>query len=138
MPRIAVAVAVAALAACTPRPPSHPPEPTSASPQHPAPGVIDGETARRLASAGARVVDVRTPQEFAEGHVPGALNIPHEQIRGRVAELGPPGSPVVLYCRSGRRSGIAAQALHELGYANVYDAQRYSAWPRDGGSTGSP
>ncbi len=95
----------------------------------PKPGRVDGTTARALAAAGARVVDVRTPQEFASGHVPGAINIPYDELPGRAAEIGPPATRVVLYCRSGRRSGIAAEALEKAGYTNVYDLQAVSAWP---------
>jgi rhodanese-related sulfurtransferase len=93
------------------------------------PGVVDGATAKALAAAGARVVDVRTPQEFASGHVPGAINIPYEEIGKRAAEIGPPSTPVVLYCRSGRRSGIAAEALQKAGYGRLYDFKSITAWP---------
>jgi len=93
------------------------------------PGKVDGATARSLAQAGARVVDVRTPDEFASGHVPGAINIPYDQLPGRAAEIGPPSTAVVLYCRSGRRSGIAAEALQKAGYTKLYDMQVVTAWP---------
>lgn len=93
------------------------------------PGRVDGATAQSLAAAGARVVDVRTPQEFASGHVPGALNIPYEEVGKRAAEIGPPSTAVVLYCRSGRRSAIAAEALEKAGYKKVYDLQVVTAWP---------
>lgn len=93
------------------------------------PGVVDGATAKALAAAGARVVDVRTPQEFAAGHVPGAINIPYEEIGKRAAEIGPPSTQVVLYCRTGRRSGIAADALQKAGYSKLYDFKSVSAWP---------
>ena len=94
-----------------------------------APGVVDGATARALVAAGARVVDVRTPQEFASGHVPGAINIPYEEIGKRASEIGPPSTPVVLYCRTGRRSGIAAGALQKAGFSKVYDFKSVTAWP---------
>ena len=90
---------------------------------------IDGATAKALAAAGAKVVDVRTPQEFASGHVPGAINIPFDEIGKRAAEIGPPSTRVVLYCRTGRRSGIAADALDKAGYKQVYDFQSVTAWP---------
>ncbi|HYG69276.1 MAG TPA: rhodanese-like domain-containing protein, partial [Anaeromyxobacteraceae bacterium] len=70
------------------------------------PGVIDGATARTLVAKGVKVVDVRTPAEFQRGHVPGALNIPHDEMAKRHAELGPPSTPVILYCRSGRRTDL--------------------------------
>jgi len=90
---------------------------------------IDGATARSLAAAGAKVVDVRTPEEFASGHVPGAINIPYDQITRRASEIGPPSTQVLLYCRTGRRSGIAADALDRAGYKKVYDFRTVTAWP---------
>ena len=90
---------------------------------------IDGATARSLAAAGAKVVDVRTPQEFASGHVPGAINIPYDQIARRASEIGPPSTQVLLYCRTGRRSGIAADALDRAGYKKVFDFRTVTAWP---------
>jgi rhodanese-related sulfurtransferase len=95
----------------------------------PKPGVVDGAAAKALVASGAKVVDVRTPQEFASGHVPGAINIPYEEVGKRTAEIGPPSTPVVLYCRSGRRSGIAADTLKKAGYQNLYDMQTVTSWP---------
>jgi len=90
---------------------------------------IDGATAKALAAGGARVVDVRTPEEFASGHVPGAINIPYDQIARRASEIGPPSTQVLLYCRTGRRSGIAADALDRAGYKKVFDFRTVTAWP---------
>jgi rhodanese-related sulfurtransferase len=95
----------------------------------PKPGVVDGATAKALVASGAKVVDVRTAQEFASGHVPGAINIPYEEIGKRTAEIGPSSTQVVLYCRSGRRSAIAADALKKAGYQNLYDMQTVTNWP---------
>jgi phage shock protein E len=92
------------------------------------PGIVDGETARRLVAAGARLVDVRTQQEFDAGHLEGALLIPYDQIASRAAELGPRSTPVVLYCRTGRRTAIAAKALAELGFTQVWDLKGMSNW----------
>lgn len=64
------------------------------------------------------VLDVRTPEEYASGHVPGAVNIPHDQVASRLEEV-PKERPVVLYCRSGRRSGLAAEVLSGSGYQRV-------------------
>lgn len=128
----ALALAATLLLACTPRPAGHREEAATTSggePHAPAPGVVDGETGAALARGGARVVDVRTPAEFAAGHVPGAVNVPFDEVRRRAAELGGPETPLVLYCRSGRRSAIAAEALRELGYSKVWDAQRLDRWP---------
>ena len=92
------------------------------------PGVVDGATARKLVAAGVKVVDVRTPSEFSGGHVPGALNIPHGEVAGRHAEIGPPSTPVLLYCASGRRTKVAEQALRERGFSIIYDMQSYARW----------
>jgi hydroxyacylglutathione hydrolase len=64
------------------------------------------------------VLDVRTPQEFAAGHVPGAVNVPHDELPSRLAEV-PRDKDVVLYCRSGRRSALAADVLAANGYTRV-------------------
>jgi rhodanese-related sulfurtransferase len=64
------------------------------------------------------VLDVRTPQEYAEGHVPGAVNVPYDQLASRLAEV-PKDKDVVLYCKSGRRAGIAAETLTANGYKRL-------------------
>jgi phage shock protein E len=64
------------------------------------------------------VLDVRTPQEYAEGHVPGAVNVPYDQLAARLAEV-PKDKDVVLYCKSGRRAGIAADVLAANGYMRL-------------------
>ncbi len=64
------------------------------------------------------VLDVRSPEEFREGHVPGAVNVPYDQIAARIAEV-PKNKDVVLYCRSGRRAGIAADVLAANGYTRL-------------------
>jgi rhodanese-related sulfurtransferase len=111
------------------RPSASPAAPSpDADPSTTPPGVVHVITARALARHGARLVDVRTPGEYAAGHAEGAVNIPHDEIAKRAAELGGPETPVVLYCRSGRRSGIAAQALRDLGFKKVFDFQRYDDW----------
>ncbi len=89
---------------------------------------VDAQAARRLVAAGVKVVDVRTPAEFAAGHLPGAVNIPYDEIGRRAAELGPPSAPVLLYCRSGRRSGIAARTLADQGFSELYDLGVYDLW----------
>ena len=64
------------------------------------------------------VLDVRTPEEFAAGHIPGAVNIPHDQVAARLMDV-PKDKDVVIYCRSGRRSAIAAEALAANGYTRL-------------------
>ncbi len=95
-----------------------------------APGVVDAATARRLVAAGVKVVDVRTPAEFAAGHVPGAVNIPYDEMERRYGELGPATTKLLLYCHSGRRSGIAIQTLRAHGFDQLYDLRSYELWVR--------
>ncbi|MEO2167396.1 MAG: rhodanese-like domain-containing protein [bacterium] len=68
------------------------------------------------ASDAPLLLDVRSAEEFAGGHIAGAVHIPHAEIRARFAELGQPPREVVVYCRSGRRAGIAAEVLVESGF----------------------
>jgi len=76
--------------------------------------------------AGALLVDVRTRAEFDAGHLEGAILIPHEEIAVRSAELGgDKARSIVVYCRSGHRSGKAARALADLGYVNVINGGGY-------------
>ena len=71
----------------------------------------------------ALIVDVRTPEEFADGHYPGAINIPHETILDGLNQLGVTADiSVILYCRSGNRSGQAEQALREKGFTEATNA----------------
>jgi len=93
-----------------------------------APGIVDAAAARRLVADGIKVVDVRTPDEYAAGHVPGAVNIPYDQMAQRYAELGPTTTPLLIYCHSGRRSGIAVQVLEKKGFTRLYDLQAYDRW----------
>jgi phage shock protein E len=67
-------------------------------------------------------VDVRTPEEFAARHVPNALNVPLDSLERRLSELGPKDRPLVLYCRSGARSSVAAVILARAGFEHVTDA----------------
>ncbi len=64
------------------------------------------------------LLDVRTPEEFSIGHVPGAMNIPVDRISSFSAEKG---TALFVYCRSGARSRAAAAALHRAGYQSVTD-----------------
>ena len=71
----------------------------------------------------AVIIDVRTPQEFASGHIAGAINIPHARISEGVVGLKgiTQTSPVLLYCRSGKRSGVAKSALEGQGFTQVFN-----------------
>lgn len=67
------------------------------------------------------LLDVRTPKEYSEGFIPGAINIPHDELGARIAELeGARGKEIVVYCRSGRRSDIALDLLQKAGFEKVY------------------
>ena len=76
------------------------------------------------------VLDVRTPAEFAAGHVPGARNVSHELLSSKVAELGGlRDQQVVLYCRSGRRTLLAEDVLRKAGFTKLLHLQGdYLAW----------
>ena len=76
-----------------------------------------GDDLARLESGGV-IVDVRSAAEYADGHLPQALNIPHTQLRERLAEI-PPGRPVLLYCASGFRSYLALRVLRQSGWDDV-------------------
>lgn len=67
------------------------------------------------------IVDVRSDWEFESGHVKGALNIPLDQVPSRIAEFKAMGKPIVVYCKSGGRSGMAAGILQQNGITNVYN-----------------
>jgi rhodanese-related sulfurtransferase len=78
------------------------------------------------------VLDVRTPEEFAAGRVPGAVNVPYDQVASRLAEI-PKNKDVVLYCRSGRRTELAGEALKANGYTKLEHLQGdMQAWLKDG------
>ncbi|MCK4741113.1 MAG: rhodanese-like domain-containing protein [Anaerolineales bacterium] len=77
------------------------------------------------------LIDVRTPEEFASGHIRNAINISVETLQTRLDEV-PGGSPVVVYCRSGNRSASAAQILTENGYQQVYDLGGIRDWVAQG------
>jgi phage shock protein E len=84
----------------------------------------DPAAARQLIAAGAAVIDVRTAEEFADGRLDRATNIPVQELATRMAEVdalvgNDKSRPVVLYCQSGRRATTAKQQLEAAGYTNV-------------------
>lgn len=87
-----------------------------------------GPSARDLVEEGARLLDVRSPEEFADGHLPGAIHIPVDELPSRLAELEPRHAAVVVYCRSGRRSARAAELLRTSGFDAVHDLGAMSDW----------
>jgi len=112
---------------------------------------IDPARLRALQADGVAVIDVREPAEFAEGHLPGAFNIPRGvlefQVDGHPAVAGQADphlahrrAPVILYCRSGGRSALAAEALKRLGFDRPLSlAGGWQHWLESGGEVeGAP
>jgi phage shock protein E len=135
---ILLALALTALAACNENPPS--PAPTqapaqgaeskkSALPDH------DPALAKKLVKEGALLIDVRSPDEFGDKHLPGAINIPVEQVQSRLAEVeklagGDKKKPIVVYCHSGARSRMAKRTLVRGGFEQVTNMGSIEDWPK--------
>ena len=80
--------------------------------------------------SGYIILDVRTPEEFRERHIPNAINIPNETIGSEdIQELPDKDQLILVYCRSGRRSKLAAQSLADLGYTNIREFGGILDWP---------
>jgi phage shock protein E len=69
----------------------------------------------------ATIVDVRTPEEYAGDHYPNAINIPLNEVPERIEEIKQLRQPIVAYCRSGNRSGMAVSILKQSGLTEVYN-----------------
>lgn len=82
--------------------------------------VISRREAERLQAAGALLLDVRSPQEFAAGHMAGSVNLPVERVAAGVGRLAGEGRVILVYCATGERSRAAAAVLTRLGFARVY------------------
>ena len=68
------------------------------------------------------ILDARRPDEYAEGHIPGAINVPNEEIgTAEIAELPDKSQLILVYCRSGKRSKEASEKLVKLGYTNIVE-----------------
>lgn len=93
------------------------------------------EFAAALKRPGTMLIDVRTFQEFQQGHLPGAVNIDVSSpgFDGQIARLDP-SAPYAVYCRSGNRSGVAVATMGERGFTDAYHLQGgITAWQQDGG-----
>ena len=93
---------------------------------------ITAEEAKQIMDTeeGYIILDVRTQEEYDEGHIPGAIVISHEEIKEKAEEVLPDKDQLILvYCRSGRRSKIAAEALAALGYTNIKEFGGIIDWP---------
>jgi phage shock protein E len=91
---------------------------------------ISGEAARELVQKqGALLLDVRTPAEFAAGHVDGALNVPVQELETALASLpATKDQAIVVYCRSGARSARASGLLKQAGFTRVHDLGGMANW----------
>ncbi len=88
--------------------------------------------ARRESGAAPVVIDVRTPEEYASGHIPGAVNIPFDQVAQRIAEIAAPHG-VALYCMVGPRARKGESALLAAGYEKVFHLEGgLAAWQAAG------
>jgi phage shock protein E len=88
--------------------------------------ILDRREAWNLIESGSRLIDVRTASEYEQGHLQGAINIPHDQIAARLSEFSlSKEERVVLYCKSGGRSDFAMKLLHSMGYSNAVNAGGY-------------
>ena len=93
---------------------------------------ITAENAKKIMDSGEEhiVLDTREQDEFDEGHIPGAILIPYTEIENMAIKQIPDKDKLILvYCRSGRRSKIAAESLAKLGYTNVKEFGGIIDWP---------
>ena len=93
---------------------------------------VDAETAKKLMDTEDDyvILDARTQTEYDEGHIPGAILIPHDTVATAAEDALPDkGQLILVYCRSGNRSKQASQALVDLGYTNVVEFGGINSWP---------
>ena len=93
---------------------------------------VDAETAKELMDTEDDyvILDVRTQAEYDEGHIPGAILIPHDTVTTAAEDALPDkGQLILVYCRSGNRSKQASQTLVDLGYTNVVEFEGINSWP---------
>jgi rhodanese-related sulfurtransferase len=91
----------------------------------------DYQTQFMNTSAPHLLIDVRTPEEFASGHIARSINISVETLENRLSEI-PHDQPVIVYCRSGNRSTQAAQILASAGYTDIRNLGGINAWTEQG------
>jgi len=85
-------------------------------------GQVNPQKARELKAAGAIVIDVRTAEEFAGGHVAGAINVPLDQLGEKIETVVPDRQqPVLIYCLSGTRSALARRILLSKKYSDIHN-----------------
>ncbi|HNY21835.1 MAG TPA: rhodanese-like domain-containing protein [Treponemataceae bacterium] len=96
-------------------------------------GKIAPDKAKQLLASDSKIVllDVRTQAEYVSGHIARAILLPYDEITATTAAKAIPAkdATVIVYCRSGRRSAIAAAELKKLGYSRVFDLGGINDWP---------
>lgn len=91
-------------------------------------GQVSSADAKKLVQDGAKLVDVRSPAEFGGGHLPGAINVPVNELGAKLKSLGPKDKPVIVYCASGARSAMARSVLKAQGFEKVFNLGAMSRW----------
>jgi rhodanese-related sulfurtransferase len=91
-------------------------------------GKISNAKAHELVASGAILIDVRTVGEFAQGHLPGARNVPLQELSNEAPALMSEHQPIVVYCASGMRSAVARRILRAAGGEQVHDLGAMSRW----------
>ena len=89
---------------------------------------VSGSDARSLVADGALLVDVRSEGEHAGGAIEGSINIPIQELAGRMDELGDKNREIVVYCQSGGRSAMAKRLLESNGFSKVHDMGGIGRW----------
>jgi phage shock protein E len=88
--------------------------------------LIRADAARDWLKKGAKIIDVRSEQEFQERHLPGAINVPLDRLGSEIAGVAPDkAQPLLLHCLSGGRSGIGKTMLRRMGYHKAYNLGSY-------------
>jgi len=129
MPRITIRSAILLPVLVALATPACGPSPSPVRPIPPA------DLAARIAAGDAPLIlDVRTPEEFAAGHIPGAVNVPHDELAERLSEIPAARSEeIVVHCQSGRRAAQAESVLGEAGYTQLRDLEgHFQAWQQGG------
>jgi rhodanese-related sulfurtransferase len=91
-------------------------------------GQISSAKAKELVKNGAALLDVRSPAEFGSGHLPGAKNMPVQELGAHVKKLGAKDQPIVVYCASGTRSAMARSMLKAQGFTQVFNLGSMGRW----------
>lgn len=91
-------------------------------------GFVKPAQAHALVEGGAQLVDVRTPEEYKADHIPGAINIPLDDLESRLSELPDKDADIVVYCKGGGQASQAQQLMQSKGYSKVHNLGARSSW----------